>query len=442
VPWGVRLEGEELPADPVPGVAACALRELFEETGVLPLAGGPPAGIAALEAMRERVLADPSRFGAELARLGAPPDASALAFAGRWLTPPFAPVRFDNRFFLLEWPAERAAQPRVLPGELEHGEWIAPGEALARWRRAEAIAAPPILHLLGVLDEDGPLAGLPRLRDPREADLGPSRRIEFRPGVVMIPLAAPTLPPATHTNAYLLGLEEAVVVDPGSPAPAEQDRLLASVRDAEPRLGRRVGAIWLTHHHPDHVGGAAALRAALGVPVHAHRDAHAALGRQGVPVDGELAEGQRVELGRGFPVRVLHTPGHARGHVCFLAEAHRSLLCGDLVSALSTVVIDPPEGHMGDYFESLSRAAALDPATLFPAHGPLILDGKQFLAGVLEHRRRREEKVLLAWRGGITAPEEIVRHAYDEELPAMIEPLAARQVSAHLEHLRQRGEIP
>src|SRR5690606_6290715 len=122
-------------------------------------------------------------------------------------------------------------------------------------------AAPPILHLLRVLEEQGPEAGLARLRDAREANLGPFRRIEFFPGMLSFPLATATLPPATHTNAYVLGWGDAVLVDPGSADPAEQARLLTGLQVLAAAEGRRVREIWLTHHHPDHVGGAAAVAA-------------------------------------------------------------------------------------------------------------------------------------------------------------------------------------
>ena len=438
IPAGSRLEGEEAGPDLVPGLEAAALRELWEETGLLLV------GDARDEASEGRTLDLPRDAAAgalatALAEGSLALDASQLVWAGRWLTPPFAPLRFDNRFFLLQWPSERDAQPTVVPGELAEGEWVEPAAALARWHAGEVLAAPPILHLMTVLAEDGPEAGLPRLRDPAEADLGPFRRIEFRPGVVMVPLRTPTLPPATHTNAYLLGTGPAVLVDPGSPWPEEQEKLHAALAAAAERLGREVVAIWITHHHPDHVGGVAAAAAAFGVPVAAHPATAERLAARGLRVDATLADGERHELGPGFHVRVVHTPGHARGHLSFLVEEDGTLLCGDLLSALSTIVIDPPDGNMGDYLASLDKARALAPRFLFPAHGPVLRDGAQVLSQLAEHRRAREARVLAAWRQGLRDPDAIVPHAYDEgEVPPPLRPVAGRQVQAHLDHLREQ----
>ena len=135
------------------------------------------------------------------------------------MTPPFAPLRFDNRFFLLEWPQDAPAEPSVIEGSSSMARGSAPAEAWEAWHRGDVLAAPPILHTLEVLSQDGPLRGLDRLRDPAEANLGPFRRVELRPGVVMLPLLNHTLPPAVTTNAYLLGTRDAVLVDPGASDP-------------------------------------------------------------------------------------------------------------------------------------------------------------------------------------------------------------------------------
>ncbi len=445
-----RLEAPEgLGPIDLPGLAAAALRELFEETGVLPLAGGHARGSdlpAALAAARRGLLARPALppggFGELVRALELRLDATGLRFAGRWLTPPLSPIRFDNRFFLLEWGEAEPLQPEVLPGELASGAWIRPEAALAAWRHGGVITSPPILHLLRVLAEVGPEAGLARLRVPDEANLGPLRRIEFRPGVILLPLPAPTLPPATHTNSFLLGLDRVVLVDPGSPGATEVDALEAVVADARLRLGKRLEAIWLTHHHPDHVGGAAELRRRLGVPIAAHEETARRLAPQGLEVDLTLTDGQVVALGgeEPFPVRVVHTPGHARGHLCFYDELGGSLLAGDLVASVGTIVIDPPEGDMTEYLDSLERVIQLAPLTLFPAHGSAIRDAVGKLAQYRSHRITREENVLAAWTAGRHSPEAIVAAVY-EDLPAPSRPLAARQVQAHLDRLRATGRL-
>jgi ribonuclease/clavin/mitogillin len=431
-------------ADLAPGILVCAIRELFEETGIL-LARPAAAGAAALAAAR-RALLDGRPFADVLQDLGLVADASRLVYAGRWQTPPFAPLRFDNRFFLLEWPPAEAVQPEVLAGELESGAWVEPAAAWQSWHRGEALAAPPILHLLQVLAEDGPAAGLPRLRHPVEADLGPVRRVELRPGVLMFPLATRTLPPALTTNAYLLGFGEAVLVDPGAGDAAELDRLVAALAAARERLGRRVTAIWLTHHHPDHVAGVPALRRRLGVPVLAHPATAERLAAHGT-LDGTLEDGQQVTLaGQGLPeapdmlVQIVHTPGHARGHLCFLELGQRSLLAGDMVAGLGTIVVDPPEGDMDDYLASLAKLVALAPRVLFPGHGPAVKNAVPKLREYIEHRLWRERRVLAAWREGRRDPEAMLPAVYDD-VPREAHPLAARQILAHLTRLRRAGQL-
>ena len=458
----------ELPADLVPGLVAGALRELLEETGILPLpeltravpANRDAAQLAARLGLAQRRLLSGESTLAELAtELDLTLDGSQLLFAGRWLTPPLGPRRFDNRFFLLHWPRELPVQPLAAPEETELGEWIRPEVAIERWHLGEIIAAPPILHILRVLSEEGPPAlaagSAPlseatsrlqtRLRRPDEANLGPYRRIEFRPGVISLPLPTATLPPASHTNSYLLGLGHRVLVDPGCGDEHQVDWLIAAL-EASAAEGHPVTEIWLTHHHPDHVGGLLPLSRRLRLPIRAHAATRQRLRHLGT--EGELdwaaplVDGEQIDLG-GDPastVRIFHTPGHAVGHLCFLLEESRCLLAGDMVSTVSTIVVDPPEGNMDDYLASLARLAELKGTTLLPGHGPPILDGAAKCQEFIRHRLWREERILAAWREGFHQLEEIRPRVY-EEVPEPAYPLARRQIQAHLDRLARAGKL-
>ena len=163
---------------------------------------------------------------------------------------------------------------------------------------------------------------------------------------------------------------------------------------------------------------------------------------RGIKVDGYLEDDQRIVLAGDppFPVRVVFTPGHARGHVGFFAEESASFLAGDLVAGVGTIVVDPPEGDMDDYLASLDKARALAPNTLFPAHGPAVKDAAGYLATYKEHRLWREGKVKAAWREGKRSAKEMLPVVYDD-VPKEASPIAERQILAHLERLKRAGKL-
>lgn len=414
-----------------------AVRELFEETGVLVAQHVDALDAPALCRMRERLRAG-EPFHALLAEHGVVVDAALLVPAGRWVTPAFSPRRFDTHFFVAWLPTGQLAEPSA--DELDTGEWLRPAEAVARWRAGRVLAAPPIVHALRTL-----AAGChdlePRLSAVPEARGGEVRRIELVPGIILVPLRTPTQPPATHTNCYVVGGDELVVIDPASPYDEERaalDELLDGLARNE---GRRVREIVISHLHPDHVGGVEHLRARLGVPVAAHERTAEAIA-PAIRVDRVVEDGDRFELGGDPPVSLLalHTPGHARGHLCFLEERTRSLITGDLIVGLGTVVIDPPEGNMKDYLRSLERVRALEPMVILGAHGPAVGNPRAKIDEYVSHRLEREAQILEAVAAGAETPREIVARVYTD-VPAKLHALAERSVLAHLEKLEDEGRV-
>ncbi len=138
-------------------------------------------------------------------------------------------------------------------------------------------------------------------------------------GVRLVALRTPTLLPATATNTLVVGQRRLAVIEPATPFADEQaalDQLLAGLVG----LGVEVAAILLTHHHRDHTGYAAALRERTGAPIHAHA---ATAERVDFAVDVLLVDGAEVDLGEGFVVSAMHTPGHAPGHLVYTRAAAR-----------------------------------------------------------------------------------------------------------------------
>jgi len=363
-----------------------------------------------------------------------PDEASAYRLVGRFVTPAVSPLRYDCLYYLVEAPAGAAPDPTVSP-ELARGTWIAPAEAAERIRRGAWLAPTPIELTLAALAADDDASLEARLAEASRIDRA-ARLWPFCDGIAIAPLATLTLPPATHTNAYVFGERELVVVDPGAHDPAEQDAL-AQELEARVAGGAHVRAVMLTHHHADHTSGAAALAARIGAPIWAHPETAR---RLSFTIGRELDDGEVIDLG-GRRLRCVFTPGHAPGHLCFLEEETGWMAAGDMVASVGTILVDPSEGDMRLYLESLHRMAELAPSVLLPAHGAPIADPAGKLAEYVRHRLWREERVAeaLAGRGRSTA-RELVPIAYADTAP-VLHPIAERSLISHLVKLAADGRI-
>jgi glyoxylase-like metal-dependent hydrolase (beta-lactamase superfamily II) len=259
------------------------------------------------------------------------------------------------------------------------------------------------------------------------------------PGLRWLDLRTPTLPPATHTRCFIIGEGALTVVDPGSPYSDEQQRLQAAL-DALAAAGHQVARVLLTHHHHDHVAGVAPFLR-RGVPLWAHPETTPLLrgaAWRSPPRVMPALDGAPLPDTPNWSL--LHTPGHAPGHLALWHAPSATLLCADLLANGSTILIDPPQGDMGLYLHSLSRARALSPRALIPSHGAPFDDPDAAIATYIAHRHKREALVLAAVRDGRALLPDIIPLAYADTPPAAW-PLATRSALAHLLHLRAQGRV-
>jgi glyoxylase-like metal-dependent hydrolase (beta-lactamase superfamily II)/8-oxo-dGTP pyrophosphatase MutT (NUDIX family) len=426
---------------------SCAARELFEEVGVLLARGADTLTAGQRASLHDDLESGRMTWPQLLEHYGLRLDADDFSFAGRWVTPPFAPRRFDTWFFLAHCPTKQ--EPRVTgDAELESGEWIDAREAYAKWQRSELIVVPPVLHGMRTLAAGLADDLIERFLSVPEANREATRRIEFHPNFICFPLLTPTKPPATHTNCYLIySSQELLIIDPGSPYEDEQAALAKCVDDliADERTPRE---IVLTHVHPDHVAGVNALNDHLEqhhgrrVPVAAHRlTAESSKGQ--FAVDRFIEDDELIPLA-GEPsitLRALYTPGHARGHLCLYDERTGALLSGDNVVGFGSVLIDPADGNMRDYLASLELMRALpNLSVLFCGHGPPVANPYEKIDGYIAHRLERERTILDAVSEGASTPKEIVARVYTDVSPKA-HAMAERAVMAHLEKLEADGLV-
>jgi glyoxylase-like metal-dependent hydrolase (beta-lactamase superfamily II)/8-oxo-dGTP pyrophosphatase MutT (NUDIX family) len=433
-----------------------AIRECFEEAGIL-------LGISAERAaglMHYRNKPFLEMLEAEDLRI----PAGELAYFGHWITAPGRSRRFDARFFVALAPQGQRGSHDA--NETVHDVWITPREALERAARDEielvnatqqslkALAqfSEPLAayeHALAIpeIDEnracwaqgrEGPKIfrrGEPQYfeihwSDPEETGDSSYEIVAGQPKrldrwVTRITAPNPGVMTGPGTNSYIVGK---AVIDPGPAIDSHIEKLLE--HDIE----------WIlcTHTHLDHSPAAALLKAKtgakmLGRPAPAGQDAT-------FKPDFVLENGQRIDLG-SVSLRAIHTPGHASNHVCYLLEKTRMLFTGDHVMQGSTVVINPPDGDMRAYLESLERLLGEDIAIIAPGHGFLIGAPQRELRRLIAHRLNRERKVVAALeRLRRASLEEMLPLVYDD-VPERIHRVAARSLTAHLDKLVADGAV-
>ena len=247
----------------------------------------------------------------------------------------------------------------------------------------------------------------------------------------------------TGTGVYIIGDKNVCVIDPG-PTTENHKAALEKALD-----GRTVTHILVTHHHIDHSPMARPLADQFGCEVYGY-------GVQPVPPQGsdvrleagdELCFKPDVEIrnghivnGDGWTIEAIHTPGHTSNHLCYALKEENTLFSGDHIMGWSTSVVSPPDGHMGDYLQSLETILDRDFNIVRPTHGPAITEVRTFVQAYLDHRLERERQILDTLATGTDKIGDIVKVLY-KDVDKRLHPAAAHSVLVHIIHLRETGRV-
>jgi len=244
------------------------------------------------------------------------------------------------------------------------------------------------------------------------------------------------------TGTYIIGNGEVAVIDPGPDMDDHLEAILAAT------AGETITHIFVTHNHMDHSPLARPLAARTGATIYA-------CAQQGVPTEAEVrleAGDDRVFTpdvglcdggtfsGGDWTMEAIPTPGHTSNHICYALHEENALFSGDHIMGWSTTVISPPDGDMGDYFDSLDRVKARNFEIIWPTHGPPITEPGPFVQAYIDHRRAREAQILAALAGGHTQIKPMVADLY-KAVDARLHPAAAHSVMAHMVQLVKEGRV-
>ncbi|MDH6592769.1 recombination protein RecT [Variovorax sp. TBS-050B] len=471
--------------------AVAAIREGFEELGVL-LARHADGRFANAEdiAALDRSPDAPVAFAEQCAARGLALACDQVFTLAHWITDRDLPKRFDVPFLVARMPEGQV--PTADESEQFEPCWVRPADALARHDAGSFFMIFPTVRTLQRLAayasvdavlaacaaRDGverplwtscPRAGLLRGQDARymegEAPYGElalvcpdgqllhaldwqtERAVPLLRNVQRLTAPNPSAMTGPGTNSYIVGDAATgyIVIDPGPDDAAHIQRLWRATQGD-------VRMIVCTHSHADHSPAAAPLQAlctATKPPILGLSSAATARASARFVAERELRDGERLALSGSTPggeavthtLRAIHTPGHAANHLCLVLEEDGLLFSGDHILNGSTTVVDPPDGDMNAYLDSLDRLDAVCAAEgidfILPAHGYVIGSARTAIAQLKAHRLKREAKIALAMKKlPEGTPDDWLPLAYDD-VPERLWPVAARSLAAHVARIRQ-----
>ena len=404
------------------------LREMLEEVGIA------PDGSGGFQNVQVEIIDQVNEIKSEWAKLVSEGTLSIDNFNPSLITqrttPPVAPIRHRNRFYHVAT-GDASIEPRLPSGltEFDEFQWWKPNELLEAWLSHEVKLPPPQVTLIRDIVEIGfsELANNPRIG---------YHRIEYANGVELVPIPTNTLPPATHTDCYVLGHPggSRILVDPAARSIEALEILRKKVAEIE-QSGSKIIATVFTHKHPDHIGDLSEISKFYQAPIFASKETLSVLPK--CESDRILSEGDVIKID-DEKWSVIETHGHCPGHICLVGEA--GIISGDNAVLFGTILVPSSDGNMNQYLAGLERLRDLDPSLLFPGHGPMVANPRRLLTRYLKHRKQRHLKVLNAVKSTDGNLDSITIQAYSDT-PDAHPNLARDQAYSHLLALEENGNI-
>ncbi len=263
--------------------------------------------------------------------------------------------------------------------------------------------------------------------------------MELEPGIHQMTIGREPFSGFPPPNAFLVvGTESSVLIDAGWEDASDHEARMAFLEETgAPPLAE----IIITHHHPDHAGGALAVHRDTGAPMTAHALDRETIERErfhgNATIDAELKAGDTRDLG-GLSLEMLFTPGHTRGCMAVYIPERGTLLSTDTVMQVSSTALRPRDGNLADYVRSLEALQGIGAKRMYGGHGGPITEPAARLRELIEHRRQREAELREALAQGpqsVTALREIIY----ADLPEVRHQLAEAQLTTGLQKLMDEG---
>ena len=236
------------------------------------------------------------------------------------------------------------------------------------------------------------------------------------------------------TNTYLVGKKDITLIDPG---PNDVNHIKNILDLGEGNIKR----VLVTHTHKDHSPAAKPIAEKLNVPKLGQLVHGDSIFEDETFLPDQVLKDKDILETEEYTIEIIHTPGHASNHLCFLIKDLNCLITGDHIMDGSTVVIAPPDGCMSGYIQSLKKLINYEINYLAPGHGEYMYEPYTVIKSIIEHRLKREEKVLDRLRKNNESKiEDLVLSVYDD-VDSRLHPIALLSLEAHLIKLKNDQKI-